>query len=214
MSRRVSCIVRTRKWSAVAASAFAWCGGVELSGPAFFAAPHRVMFLGGAVQALLAMAFWSLANQGGIMPDSGPCRCGRSLRYSGIHLARPADGLGVFPWFVFGFILTAGPRWQGAADLGQKEFLPPFLLLAVGLDAGLAGVALLFPCCSARAAWCLPVGWALVARLLTRIACKPRLGREHIVCVALAAWLGVAAVAAVICAGAQQEIFCGVVLGC
>ena len=32
--------------------------------PVFFAAPHRVMFLGGTVQALLAMAFWSLQTGG------------------------------------------------------------------------------------------------------------------------------------------------------
>ena len=106
--------------------------GVLMFRASFFAAPHRVMFLGGSIQALLAMGFWSLQTGGhyagfwsvpvwpllAVLPHS---------LWHGLLM-----GSVVFPWFVFGFILTAGPRWQGAADLGQRDFLPPFMLLAVG----------------------------------------------------------------------------------
>ena len=38
--------------------------------PVFFVAPHRVVFLSGAVQALAAMAFWSLelGGRAGVWP--------------------------------------------------------------------------------------------------------------------------------------------------
>ncbi len=155
----------------------------------FFAAPHRVMFLGGAVQALLAMAFWSLqigSHYAGLW----------SLPVWPLLTQIPMTtwhalvmGSGVFPWFVFGFILTAGPRWQGAGDLGQKQFLPPFLLLAGGWV--LAWLALLLPVLLVFGLALAAIGWALVARILTRIALLPALSREHIRYVALAAWLGV-----------------------
>jgi len=159
----------------------------------FFTAPHRVMFLGGAVQALLAMAFWSLQIGGhyaGLW----------SLPVWPLLTQIPMTtwhallmGSGVFPWFVFGFILTAGPRWQGVGDLGQKQFLPPFLLAAGGWM--LVWLALLLPVLLAFGLALAAVGWALVARLLTRIALFPAQGREHIRYVVLAAWLGVIGVA-------------------
>ncbi|MBI5898796.1 MAG: NnrS family protein [Rhodocyclales bacterium] len=159
----------------------------------FFAAPHRVMFLGGAVQALLAMAFWSLQIGGhyaGLW----------SLPVWPLLTQIPMTtwhallmGSGVFPWFVFGFILTAGPRWQGAGDLRQTEFLPPFLFLAGGWM--LVWLALALPVLLGFGLTLAAIGWALVARILTRIALIPALGREHIRYVALAAWLGVVALA-------------------
>lgn len=96
-------------------------------GHVFFSAPHRLMFAGGGVQLLAAMLFWS-------------------LELSGRHLALPVPewpwpatwvhaGLmvfGVFPWFVFGFLLTALPKWMGAGPVPSRRYIPVFLLSAGG----------------------------------------------------------------------------------
>ena len=111
--------------------------------PVFFVAPHRVMFLSGAVQALLAMAFWSV-DVGGRYAGLWPAPVWPLLTLlppSTLHALLAACG--VFPFFIFGFILTAGPRWQGMGELSQRDFLPAFVLQACGWL--LVWVALLLP---------------------------------------------------------------------
>lgn len=162
--------------------------------PVFFAAPHRVMFLSGTVQALVLMAFWSVEVGG---------------RYAGLWAvpAWPLQTLlppstlhalliscGVFPLFIFGFILTAGPRWQGAGELARRDFVPAFLLLASGWL--LVWAALLLPRLLVVGLALALAGWVAVALTLTRIARHRASEREHIVFVALAAWLGAAGLGA------------------
>lgn len=160
----------------------------------FFAAPHRVMFLGGTVQALLAMAFWSLQTGGHYagLWDVPVWPLLTLLPAAMAHALLMAGG--VFPWFIFGFILTAGPRWQGAGDLAQADFLPPFLLLAIGWT--LVWIAVLRPGALLPGLALVLAGWLLVARILIRIALRPATGREHIAYVALAACAGAAGIAA------------------
>lgn len=162
--------------------------------PVFFSAPHRVMFLSGTFQALAVMAFWS-AEVGG--------------RYAGLWQL-PAWPLltvfpppmlhalliscGVFPFFIFGFILTAGPRWQGAGELSQRDFLPAFMLLDCGWL--LVWAALLLPQLLVAGLALVLGGWATVALTLVRMARHRATDREHIVFVTFAAWLGVAGLGA------------------
>ena len=155
---------------------------------AFLAAPHRVMFFGGTVQALLAMAFWSL--------ETGGHYAGLwSMQVWPLLTRVPASVLhamlissGVFPWFIFGFILTAGPRWQGAGDLPARDFIPAFFLFAGGWS--LVWVALLFPLLLPIGLALSLAGWLAVALTLSRIALFRSSDREHICYVTLAAWLG------------------------
>lgn len=115
----------------------------------FFSAPHRVMFAGGAVQILAAMLFWACVLAG---------------RYFGLHaLVLPWPpawihaGLmvfGIFPWFMFGFLMTALPKWMAAGPLTFRQYVPPFLLLAAGWCLFYA--ALFLPALG-------PVGLSLVA---------------------------------------------------
>ena len=105
--------------------------------------------------------------------------------------------LGVFPFFVFGFILTAGPRWQGRGDLAPDDYVPAFLLLAAGWLV--AWSALLLPGALPVGLGLVALGWVRVALTLTQIAAIRGGGGEHIRYVAGAAWLGAAAVLA--CAG-------------
>lgn len=157
-------------------------------------APHRLMFLGGTVQALLAMLFWS-AQTGGHYAglwDMPVLPLLTVLPASAVHAL--LMGGGVFPWFVFGFILTAGPRWQGAGEFGQGDYLPPFVMLAAGW--AVVWLALFQPEFLAVGIACGLVGWLLVLRLLLRIALHPASGREHIAYVVIAAGLGCAGLGA------------------
>lgn len=162
--------------------------------PVFFAAPHRLMFLTGTVQSLAAMVFWSVdvgAHYAGLWP---------APVWPLLHLV-PASLLhalliscGVFPPFIFGFILTAGPRWQGAGDLPQRDFVPAFLMLAAGWF--LVWAALLLPFLLVVGLALVLGGWTAAGLTLTRLA-RFRAGeREHIVYVAVAAWLGAAGLGA------------------
>lgn len=95
---------------------------------AFFSAPHRVMFALGALQSLLAVLFWAV-DLGG--------------RYAGLYAA-PGWALpgiwlhgalmlfGLFPPFIFGFLMTALPKWVSAPALTRGQYLPAFALLAGG----------------------------------------------------------------------------------
>ena len=87
-------------------------GGSRPSTPIFFATPHRVMFFTGAVQAILAFAWWGwllVARTGALPLPATPWPA------SWLHGAFAIYG--VFPFFVFGFLMTAMPRWQGQADV-------------------------------------------------------------------------------------------------
>lgn len=165
-----------------------------MSGPVFFAAPHRVMFLSGTVQALAVMTFWSLdvgAHYAGLWP--APAWPLLSM-FPAPLLHALLLACGMFPLFIFGFILTAGPRWQGMGDLSQRHFVPAFLLLASGWL--LVWVALLIPQLLVAGLALALGGWIAVALTLTRIARFRATDREHIVYVALAGWLGAAGLGA------------------
>jgi uncharacterized protein involved in response to NO len=156
--------------------------------PVLFAAPHRPMFLGGTFQALAVMAFWSAdlgARHAGFWPlPAWPLLTG--FPPSLLHALLLSCG--VFPFFMFGFILTAGPRWQGAGELSARDFVPAFAMLAGGWL--LVWAALLVPPLLVAGLALALGGWTAVALTLTRIARHRVTDREHIAYVAIAAWLG------------------------
>lgn len=86
------------------------------------------MFFGGVTQALLAMLWWLL--------DIG-------ARFTALYPAfawpvSPVDAhaflmmFGIFPFFIFGFLMTVYPRWMSGEEVARKHYLPSFLLLAAG----------------------------------------------------------------------------------
>jgi uncharacterized protein involved in response to NO len=159
--------------------------------PVLFAAPHRSMFLAGGVTLLAGFALWALemAARAGVFP-SLPWAVPSGWMHAMVVLA------GVFPFFMFGFLLTAMPRWQGMEDLSAAQWLWPWRLLAGGWAVAFAG--LLLPGLLALGLLGVLAGWAMVARLLWQVAHQPRPDRMHarITCwgviaggVALAGWL-------------------------
>lgn len=112
--------------------------------PVFFSAPHRMMFFAGSLQALIAMLLWAAdlaARYAGLYPPL-------PLAIPSVWLHAALMLYGIFSFFIFGFLMTALPRWVAEAPLAQIDYVPTFFLLAGGwlvFYAGLLLPALLAP---------------------------------------------------------------------
>jgi len=98
-------------------------------------APHRLLFLVGASNVLLAMGWWTLW-----LVDA---------RWQVLHLQGPPIPAGwlhaflmqyqMLPPFFFGFLLTVFPRWMNLQPFGKRHFVPVGASLFVGQLLTLAG---------------------------------------------------------------------------
>lgn len=153
--------------------------------PVLFVAPHRAMFLAGAVQLLVVFALWAveLAARAGIgAAHSWP------LPPAWMHAMLVLGG--VFPFFMFGFLCTAMPRWQGYGDLSPAAWLWSWRFLVAGWTAILVGMWL--PVLIAPGLGAVILGWVKVARVLWKVAHGPHPDRVH----ARLTWWGIAGGAA------------------
>jgi len=101
------------------------------------AAPHRPLFLAGTIAVLLSMTWWTLELA--------------SLRFGWGHWPQPSIPpiwghamliqYGLFPLFMFGFLMTTFPRWMNGPPVPPVRYLP----VAGGVLGGyvLANVGLL-----------------------------------------------------------------------
>ncbi len=158
--------------------------------PVFLHAPHRALFLAGATQGLLAMLWWAFdlaARQGGLFPAPA-----WPLPPSWLHAVLMSYGF--FPFFVFGFIMTAGPRWQGAAPVAGAAYIATFALMGagwLGFYAALGWAPLFVPSLVLVLS-----GWCAGLISLWRVALAPGAGRSHVVTVAGGLTFGAALLAA------------------
>lgn len=94
----------------------------------FTAAPHRMMMFGGTLQLVLAMLYWTAAL---------------AARYFGLDLpletALPGSWshgylmlYGLFPFFIFGFLMTTYPRWMNGPQVERPRYIAAFLAMASG----------------------------------------------------------------------------------
>lgn len=113
-----------------------------LASHAVCSAPHRLYFSVGLIQLLLGLLYWGgqlalqLAGQGGL---------GLALPPRWLHGTLMV--FGSMPFFAFGFLMTAMPRWHGAPPLAPAQFQRPaaimvagWLLVWVGMLSGLSGL--------------------------------------------------------------------------
>lgn len=119
------------------------------------AAPHRPLFAAGSVQLVAVMAFWAVELAGRLPLGLGPPRYAVPAPWA--HAALMLYG--VFPFFIFGFLLTVYPRWLGLAPVARRAYVRVFLLMAPGAALAYPGlyghVALLTVAVALMAA-----GWA------------------------------------------------------
>ena len=92
------------------------------------AAPHRMMFLAGAVQTVLTMCLWlaELLGRTGVWPTL-------SLAVAPIWAHMFLMLYGVFPFFIFGFLITVYPRWMGGTVVPASRYVTAFAFLAAGM---------------------------------------------------------------------------------
>lgn len=103
----------------------------------FSAEPHRMLFLAGATQILLTLAWWlvELAT--------------RAAGFLSLTTALPATWghtflmvYGVFPFFIFGFLFTVYPRWMRGTAIARRSYILVFFLLFSGALLFTAGLIL------------------------------------------------------------------------
>ncbi len=109
--------------------------GTPARAPVFTAAPHRMMFLAGALQMVAALLFWGveLAARYGMMPAPRT-----QIPAAFAHLFLMVYGL--FPLFFLGFLMTTYPRWMNGEAIPRRRYVRSFLLLTGGLALFYAGL--------------------------------------------------------------------------
>jgi uncharacterized protein involved in response to NO len=137
---------------------------------------HRTMFFCGALQAVVAMSWW--------MFDLG-------ARYAGWYAAPTWTvppmwahawliAYGLFPFFIFGFLMTAGPNWLGAPKTPRLAFLPAAALMASGLVTFYIGL-ITTGGIAAAGATLHALGWLWAVGSLVRMAVRYRKpGAAHV----------------------------------
>ncbi len=94
----------------------------------YTAAPHRVMFLPGAVQSVIALAWWLLDLEIRLTGGDGLAIAG--LPSPVLHGWLMVFGL--FPFFVFGFLFTALPNWVSGPPISRPAYVASMLGLSIG----------------------------------------------------------------------------------
>jgi uncharacterized protein involved in response to NO len=158
----------------------------------FTAAPHRVMFLGGALQSIAVMLwlFMEMATRYGVVghPVDWPVAPAAVHGYLMIY--------GLFPFFIFGFLMTTYPRWMNGKEIPARRYVPAFVLLMLGTAGFYAGLLtgrnMLFVAVLATLA-----GWGVALYALLRVlldAQHPDKRHPQIIFIALSmGWCSLAA---------------------
>ncbi|MFP5505182.1 MAG: NnrS family protein [Gammaproteobacteria bacterium] len=101
----------------------------------FTAAPHRMMMFAGTVQLVLALLFWTLEL--GARHLGVPAQFGIVLPGSWLHGYLMLYSL--FPYFIFGFLMTTYPRWMNGPLVERPRYIASFLVMAAGTALVYAG---------------------------------------------------------------------------
>jgi uncharacterized protein involved in response to NO len=90
---------------------------------------HRLMFFFGALQLVAAMAWWLAWLTGAYVRWHAPLPAAVAPQWAHAWLLL----YGTFPFFIFGFLMTAGPNWLGAGKMPRAAFVPSACVMAGGL---------------------------------------------------------------------------------
>ena len=164
--------------------------------------PHRLFFLAG-VAALAVDALWwawTIAARAEVLPPP-PAAMPPTALHAFVML------YGFAPFFMFGFLFTAGPRWLGVAPPPPTAWRLPGLAAAASALA-FVPVQLLPPIATQLAAALYAIAWAtLLARFVALIRASPAPDKVHAILVAAALAAGLTGVAAFALGGADAYAY-------
>ena len=158
----------------------------------FSSAPHRLFFFAGAFQGVLAISWWLYDLAGKYL----------SL-FPVVYWPTPSVWIhaflmiyGFFPFFIFGFLMTAAPNWVNGDRVKPAYFIPGFLLMAVGMLlfylALLSGQDMMFfAVCLYLMGWAAST-WALLEVVLASSA-RDKVHAYIVIGNVLIGWLGACA---------------------
>jgi uncharacterized protein involved in response to NO len=153
----------------------------------FTAAPHRMMFLGGGIQFIVLILWWMIELMGRYLNLWPPLGTTIHTMYAHFYLAV----YGLFPFFIFGFLMTVFPRWMAGEAVARWYYAGSCVLMFIGTSCFYIGLfahkSLLLAGVAA-----LSIGWITGTYALFRVYAKAKANDrtyETILCVALLAGL-------------------------
>ena len=150
------------------------------------AAPHRGMFLAGALQGVATLLWWvfNLSGNNNV--------AGAAPVWAHAFLMIYA----FFPFFIFGFLFTTYPNWMNAKKIPPQHALAATLPMTAGVALFYLGLAMGKPVAVAGVATLL-AGWGVALYALLRVLFSaPHQDKRHPVVTSVAllfGWLGMAA---------------------
>ena len=100
------------------------------------AAPHRSLFLFGAMQGVVAVLWWifDLSGRYGFVGTATQWTVAPTWVHAFLMV------YGFFPFFIFGFLFTTYPNWMNGEKVRIREYVATGLLMAVGVVLVYAGL--------------------------------------------------------------------------
>lgn len=156
------------------------------------AAPHRSLFLAGALQGVLTLLWWvfDLTGRYAIAGSATVWSIAPTWAHAFLMI------YGFFPFFIFGFLFTTYPNWMNGEKVKPSEYMTTCLLMAAGIGLFYAGLLFDKTIIMAGVAIML-TGWSVAVVVLFHILFKARgQDKRHAVVTSAAllmGWLGMAA---------------------
>jgi len=139
----------------------------------FSTEPHRMLFLAGAVQILLTLAWWLVelaARATGFLSPTTALAAVWGHAFLMVY--------GVFPFFIFGFLFTVYPRWLRGAAIERRAYVLVFALLFGGILLFTTGL-ILDRRIVVLALVVFLAGWAVALTSLLRVYARARERGPH-----------------------------------
>ncbi len=156
------------------------------------AAPHRSLFLFGAMQGVVAVLWWifDLSGRYGFVGAATQWTVAPTWVHAFLMV------YGFFPFFIFGFLFTTYPNWMNGEKVRTREYVTTGLLMAAGVVLVYAGL-LTHKLLVILGVELMLTGWSVAVYVLFRILLTtPAQDKRHARVTSAAllmGWFGVAA---------------------